>query len=403
MIPDTIDISYWQHHPDFNQIKAYGVSRVIMKALDAETGHISGDSVFVANRDMARSVGLSVGAYLFNGPIDPVVAADALFSFSEWRPGDVLALDIENFSGGVHCTPEQAYAWTARIISHGVPASSILIYMNSDVLRNSNWSAVAGLGTRLWIAYYGSNDGTPRGTPPTGPWGSYGLWQYTSVGSVPGISGSVDMNINGTLGAGIDQSLLIEISKTQNQEENNMQLVQDTNTGGAMYLNDGQHNFVRVQGPAHTPILEAWIHDMYSIPVAGGNAAGNAGDLVNVRQFRSFQEINLIDRYKRALQWNDGDIDTAHNGVVNGWPVPITVATIATTDTAALAIALAAKLPAPAVVDINSIVAGVVAKMPAGVPLDTVALSAAIEAVMLPHFASIPTAVNNDAAKRLAT
>jgi hypothetical protein len=347
--------------------------------------------VFVANRDMARSLGLGVGAYLFNGPIDPVVAADALFSFSEWRPGDVLALDIENFSGGVHCTPDQAYAWTARILAHGVPASSVLIYMNSDVLRSSNWSAVAGLGTRLWIAYYGSNNGTPQGTPPTGPWGSYGLWQYTSVGSVPGISGSVDMNINGTLGAGIDQSLLVATSNTHSQEENKMQIVLDTNPGGATYLNDGQHNFVRIQGPAHVPIIEAWIHDMYAAPNSG-NATGSASDLVNVRQGRSFQEINLIDRYKRALQWNDGEIDTPHNGVVNGWPVPITVATIATTN-----------VPAPVVVDINAIIAGVVAKMPVGVPLDTVALSAAIEAVMLPHFASIPTAVNDDAAKRLAT
>jgi hypothetical protein len=40
---------------------------------------------------------------------------------------------------------------------------------------------------------------------------------------------------------------------------------------------------------------------------------------------------------------------------------------------------------------------------PAAPPVDMTALAAAVEAVVAPHFAAIPAAVNSDAATRLAT
>ena len=46
----------------------------------------------------------------------------------------------------------------------------------------------------LWLAEFGANDGQ---VPSVKPAFSYDIWQYTSRGYVPGISGNVDMNITG--------------------------------------------------------------------------------------------------------------------------------------------------------------------------------------------------------------
>lgn len=54
----------------------------------------------------------------------------------------------------------------------------------------------------VWIPRYGSNDGTIEGSiKPSYP---CDLWQYTSLGKVPGVSGNVDMNV--IIGQGKDLS-----------------------------------------------------------------------------------------------------------------------------------------------------------------------------------------------------
>ena len=189
----AIDISYWQHHPDFAQIRNSGVSLVIMKCGGGEGGSVYTDSVYVANRNAARAVGLAVGSYFFNGPVDPVAAADYQFNVIDWRAGDVVAIDVENSGNQQHWNPGQVLAWCQRMVAHGVPANRLLVYMSSSLL-GAGWGAVALAGTRLWVAQYGSNDGAAHSTPGSGPWPSWALWQYTSVATVPGIVGDVDMN-----------------------------------------------------------------------------------------------------------------------------------------------------------------------------------------------------------------
>ncbi len=52
----------------------------------------------------------------------------------------------------------------------------------------------------FWVARYGPNDGTPH--PEYDPdekvpatWGTWDIWQHTSRGQVPGISGRCDLNL----------------------------------------------------------------------------------------------------------------------------------------------------------------------------------------------------------------
>lgn len=189
----AIDISYWNNYPDFAQVHASGVNLVIMKCGGGEGGQLYTDSRYAPNRGAARSQGLAVGSYFFNGPVDPTAAADYQFNIIDWKPGDIVAIDVENNGTQPSWNPAQVLAWCQRILSHGVPADRVYVYMSSSLL-SAGWNAVAALGTRLWVAQYGYNDGHPHSIPSSGPWPAWSLWQYTSTGTCPGISGNVDTN-----------------------------------------------------------------------------------------------------------------------------------------------------------------------------------------------------------------
>lgn len=205
----VIDTSFWQGHPDFIQVKSGGNTLVIMKCGGGEGGRLYMDSVYQFNRSAARAVGLNVGCYFFNGPVDPVFAADFQMSVADWRPGDIVALDVENNGNTPHWTPAQAQAWAQRILAHGVPAHLIYVYMSSSVL-GAGWWAIVNLGVQLWVAQYGVNDGAPHSQPGSGPWPSYALWQFTSAAVCAGITGLVDTNQFGAGFAGTGSTPITE-------------------------------------------------------------------------------------------------------------------------------------------------------------------------------------------------
>ena len=209
----AIDISYWQHYPDFAQVRASGVSLVIMKCGGGEGGNLNGDSVYVVNRAAARAQGLAVGSYFFNGPVDPIAAADFQFRIIDWHSGDVVAIDVEDSGNQPHWNPSQVLAWCQRILAHGVPADRVLVYMSAGLL-SLGWGAVAGLGVGLWVAQYGPNDGAQHSTPGSGPWSHWSLWQYTSAKGCPGIVGNVDTNIMSSSWASLGETLLTSTPTT---------------------------------------------------------------------------------------------------------------------------------------------------------------------------------------------
>lgn len=189
----VIDISSYQGHPDFAAVKAAGVSLVIMKAADGES-HLFVDSVYAANRAAARAAGLAVGSYFFNGnAASPTASADYYLSVIDYRPGDVVALDVEG-PAGIVWNPGQVLEFVNRVKQ--VLGIAPLVYMSSSVTRSQDWSAVVATGAPLWVASYGPNNGQPNGAPQIAHWGSWALWQYTSVAPCPGISGNVDTSMS---------------------------------------------------------------------------------------------------------------------------------------------------------------------------------------------------------------
>jgi len=64
----------------------------------------------------------------------------------------------------------------------------VAVYIGHHLYKS--WALDYGRYAYVWIPRYGSNDGKPH-TPPDYP---CDLWQYTSKGKLPGISGNVDLN-----------------------------------------------------------------------------------------------------------------------------------------------------------------------------------------------------------------
>jgi len=64
----------------------------------------------------------------------------------------------------------------------------VAVYIGHHLYKS--WALDYGRYAYVWIPRYGSNDGKPQ-TPPDYP---CDLWQYTSKGKLPGVSGNVDLN-----------------------------------------------------------------------------------------------------------------------------------------------------------------------------------------------------------------
>lgn len=185
-----IDISHWNGSIDFEKVKASGIDFVIIKAGGSDKGFYT-DSKFKENYEKALAAGLSIGAYYFAGRYFRGVEAGVA---DAQRFIDILKglkfdypvfLDIEaqenRYKDGI---TDAAVAFCEQMENAryfvGIYASDISGY--KDKLNHERISSYAH-----WVARYGKEPEICK---------EYGIWQYSSKGSVSGISGSVDMDIS---------------------------------------------------------------------------------------------------------------------------------------------------------------------------------------------------------------
>ena len=110
------------------------------------------------------------------------------------RKKDLLpALDVESPFDGAGDVQIRVWikTWLQRVKKKlGVKP---IIYTNTTSwAETGDTTKFARKGHQLWVA----NWGVKSPSVPAGNWAKHGwsVWQYTSSGSVPGISGRVDMN-----------------------------------------------------------------------------------------------------------------------------------------------------------------------------------------------------------------
>ncbi len=188
-----IDVSMWQGDVDWAAVAATSTRFAIIRAT---RGHAYVDPRYAEYLAEASANGLVVGAYhrakvsLADG--DARAEANHFVDVAQIDAGDVLpVLDIEEHGGlTVSQLTQWVRAWLARVYTRtGVRA---MIYASPHFWRtylgDTTW--FADQGYPLWIAHWG----VPSPTVPAANWGGRGwtFWQWTSTGSVSGISTNVD-------------------------------------------------------------------------------------------------------------------------------------------------------------------------------------------------------------------
>jgi GH25 family lysozyme M1 (1,4-beta-N-acetylmuramidase) len=198
---EGIDVSHWQNAINWPMVAGSGKKFAIIKATQGTTYL---DPLYATNHAGAKAAGLWTGAYHFAEPDatanDAIAEADWFVSKMNLGNGDLIpALDLEQ-AGGLSVAALQA--WVTAFVGRVTARIGIrpMIYTSPSFWSNymGDTTALADAGYKtLWIAHWGVT--TP--TVAAKNWGGKGwtFWQYTSSGTVPGISGRVDLDrYNGT-------------------------------------------------------------------------------------------------------------------------------------------------------------------------------------------------------------
>ncbi|HEY6277731.1 MAG TPA: ricin-type beta-trefoil lectin domain protein [Streptosporangiaceae bacterium] len=200
-----VDVASFQHPSgaaiDWASVAGAGIKFAAVKATE---GDYYTNPYAVGDLTGAQSAGMSTVAYAFGIPngngssSSPVVQADDLVTFLTGKvlPLPPIMLDIEYNPYGSECYGLSQPAMVTWI--NGFSAEVLaktgrlpIIYSTQDWLATCTGNSTALGNGPLWIAQYAS---IPSPSPLPANWTDWGIWQYSSTGSVSGISGHVDLD-----------------------------------------------------------------------------------------------------------------------------------------------------------------------------------------------------------------
>lgn len=187
-----IDVSSHQPGVDWSQVLQAGKAFAFLRATD---GLDYTDSQFATYWKEAREAGVLRGAYHFyRTNDDPTTQAENFLSVVQLQPGDLPAVvDFEKTTGSESASQILKDLQTWLDVVQAATGRVPIIYTGPDYW-NSLGSSVFG-HYPLWVAEYGVQ--SPK---PVAGWPSWTFWQYSESGTVPGISGAVDLDVfDGTL------------------------------------------------------------------------------------------------------------------------------------------------------------------------------------------------------------
>lgn len=198
--PAGIDVSHYQGSINWGSVKNAGIDFAYIKATE---GTSYKDPQFNANYPAAHGAGVIRGAYHFARPGSSSGATQANFFAANggaWSADDLTlpgALDLEAPPSGASCyglTTTQMRNWITDFYNtyKSKTGRDVVIYTTASWWNSctGSWTGMASKSP-LWVAHWGTSNPTlPAGWSGT----TWTVWQYTSTGSVSGISGNVDRN-----------------------------------------------------------------------------------------------------------------------------------------------------------------------------------------------------------------
>lgn len=189
-----IDVSKHQGVIDWAKVKASGIQFAMLRA---GYGANNIDAQFKRNISECNRLGIPCGVYWFSYAYSPDMARkEAEYCLEAIKPYKLdypVAFDFEYDSvsyaskNGVTITKAMA-SRIAKAFCEAIEAAGyyVMNYANNDYMTRY-FDADVSKGYDLWLAQW------PKApnlySPP-----ACGIWQYSSTGKVPGISGNVDMN-----------------------------------------------------------------------------------------------------------------------------------------------------------------------------------------------------------------
>lgn len=191
-----IDVSKWNKTIDWSKVKAAGVEFAFVRVgfRGYESGGLGSDEYAADNMKNAAAAGVKIGAYIFSQAIttkEAVEEADyVLEKVKGYNITMPLVFDFEYYDGGRlekanlsrRKQTDICLAFCDRIKEAGYTPA---VYANKSMLSSDLYAEEISAKYPIWLAHY---------TSKTDYSGEYSYWQYTSSGSVNGISGNVDMN-----------------------------------------------------------------------------------------------------------------------------------------------------------------------------------------------------------------
>ena len=190
-----IDVSKWNGNIDWNAVKNSGVSYAIIRCgyRGSTTGALIEDPMFRTNINGAKKAGIKVGVYFFTQATNEVEAVEEASMVLSLLSGHSLNypvfLDVEGSNGRGDAIDAGTRTAVIRAFCQTIQNSGY----KAGVYANKTWyeskmDVNALTGYKIWLAQYAA-------TPTYGKT-RYDMWQYSSKGSIAGISGNVDMNLS---------------------------------------------------------------------------------------------------------------------------------------------------------------------------------------------------------------
>ncbi len=190
-----IDVSKWQGEIDWNAVKAAGVDFAIIRCgyRGSKTGTLVEDPYFAANIRGAQAAGIEVGVYFFTQAVTEAEAVEeasaALMLVQDYELNLPIYIDTEGAGGNGRA--DDLDKDTRTLVCEAFCRTVVNAGRQAGVYASRNWLNKNLVVSRLdsfetWLAEY-------RSVPLYE--GYYTMWQYTSKGSVDGISGRVDLDL----------------------------------------------------------------------------------------------------------------------------------------------------------------------------------------------------------------
>lgn len=328
-----IDVSTFQGNIDWDQVKASGkVDFALIRAGYGNDLTEQDDIWFERNVTECDRVGISWGAYLYSYAVTPEQAesevAHILRLMEGKKPLYPVCLDVEDgCQKGLskEALTEIVYTILTRIEAAGYYA---MLYANKDWLENR--LDMDRLGRfDVWLAQWNEE--------PTYK-GQFGIWQYSSEGSIPGVPGRVDLDE--TTGYRDYKEHIGQYYKPEEPEVSGIRAGATVQVRGRLYASsdgsgagktvNGVYSVDRVLPGKVCPILIGgglgWVK---AEDCSAGQAAASfqAGDAVKVRDgvtgFATGESMASWVRTATLYVIQAGDektlVSTAPGGAATGW------------------------------------------------------------------------------------